>query len=126
MYRWAANALVFPQGDWYGNLRPWDSPKFLKNIMSNSIHWPHWRGRMKVDPEFAVEASKVRSLDLESCASENKEALDAEESDIVKIKFRDAEGEIHEVDGLLGETLMNVGRREKLGNVEGVCDGHLG
>ncbi|TIC10731.1 hypothetical protein E3Q14_02644 [Wallemia mellicola] len=124
-HKWAANALVFPSGDWYGNLRPWDSDKFLTNVVNGAIHWPHWRGRLGYDPAKAVKAAEARSLDLDNGGAEVKEAIHAEESDIVKLRFRDAEGETHVVDALLGETLMNVGRRESLGNVEGVCDGKL-
>ncbi|TIB30165.1 hypothetical protein E3P84_03445 [Wallemia ichthyophaga] len=127
-HKWAANAIVFPQGDWYGNLRPWDSSKFLTNILAGAIHWPHWRGRLGYDPAKAVDAANARSLDLESSCGETKDAMDAlnaNESDIVPLRFRESDGAVHYVDALLGESLMNVGRREGLGNVEGVCDGKL-
>lgn len=106
-------------------MRPWDSSNFLTNILNGAIHWPHWRGRLGYDPAKAVEAASARSLDLESSTGEPKDAIHASESDIVKIRFRDADGAEHNVDALLGESLMNVGRRESLGNVEGVCDGKL-
>lgn len=58
-HAWAANALVYPHGDWYGNLRVTDSKLVLRAAMSPAssvhdledlrerlVHWPRWRGRL--------------------------------------------------------------------------------
>lgn len=56
---WAANALVYPHGDWYGNLRVTDSKLILRaalapassmhdldDLRERLVHWPRWRGRL--------------------------------------------------------------------------------
>lgn len=58
-HAWAANALVYPHGDWYGNLRVTDSKLVLRAALSPAssvhdledmrerlVHWPRWRGRL--------------------------------------------------------------------------------
>ncbi|KAN0064338.1 hypothetical protein ACQY0O_002533 [Thecaphora frezii] len=55
----AANALIYPHGDWYGNLRTTDSKLVLRAALSPAssthdledsrerlVHWPRWRGRL--------------------------------------------------------------------------------
>ncbi|PWN53567.1 Lipoate synthase [Violaceomyces palustris] len=58
-HQWAANALVYPHGDWYANLRVSDSKLVLRSALSPAssfhdlddsrerlVHWPRWRGRL--------------------------------------------------------------------------------
>ncbi|KAI3484822.1 hypothetical protein L1887_51876 [Cichorium endivia] len=58
-HAWAANALVYPHGDWYGNLRTTDSKLVLRAALAPAssahdledmrerlVHWPRWRGRL--------------------------------------------------------------------------------
>lgn len=58
-HAWAANALVYPHGDWYGNLRVTDSKLVLRaalapasskhdleDLRERLVHWPRWRGRL--------------------------------------------------------------------------------
>ncbi|SNX86976.1 related to LIP5 - lipoic acid synthase [Melanopsichium pennsylvanicum] len=58
-HAWAANALVYPHGDWYGNLRTTDSKLILRaalapassvhdleDLRERLVHWPRWRGRL--------------------------------------------------------------------------------
>lgn len=58
-HKWAANALLYPHGDWYGNLRDSDAPLLLRSALAPStsrhdlsdrreklVHWPRWRGRL--------------------------------------------------------------------------------
>jgi ferredoxin len=57
--QWAANAIVQPHGDWYGNLRRFDSPLLLRSALAPAtsfhdvqdrrerlVHWSRWRGRL--------------------------------------------------------------------------------
>ncbi|KAJ3198645.1 hypothetical protein HDU82_001160, partial [Entophlyctis luteolus] len=53
---WAANVIVYPQGDWYGNLG--QSPEKIQSDALNIVEamrtgritmWANWRGRMNVD-----------------------------------------------------------------------------
>lgn len=66
--QWAANAIVQPAGDWYGNLRPTDAPLILRSALApptsfhdledareRLVHWPRWRGRMGPDEQQTVE-----------------------------------------------------------------------
>ncbi|KAG8898645.1 hypothetical protein FRC01_010830, partial [Tulasnella sp. 417] len=56
---WAANVLVYPFGDWFGNVRPRDVPSLLSlftppasspldypSLTSHPLFRAHWRGRM--------------------------------------------------------------------------------
>lgn len=50
-YRWAANLLVYPQGDWYGTVSQSDVPHLLDSVLeikhSNGDQVNQfWRGRM--------------------------------------------------------------------------------
>ncbi|PWN98947.1 hypothetical protein FA09DRAFT_317775 [Tilletiopsis washingtonensis] len=58
-HKWAANAIVQPHGDWYGNLRRFDSPLLLRSALAPAtsfhdvqdrrerlVHWSRWRGRL--------------------------------------------------------------------------------
>lgn len=44
----------------------------------------------------------------------------------VQLRFKTFEGEIKEVEASVGETLLQVGKREGLPAIEGVCGGKLG
>ena len=63
-HKWAANALVYPHGDWYGNLRVTDAPLLLRAALAPSssrydlhdlrerlVLWPRWRGRLGMSAE---------------------------------------------------------------------------
>lgn len=58
-HKWAANAIIYPHGDWYGNLRPLDAGLLLRAAQAPAtarydlnddrekmVHWPRWRGRL--------------------------------------------------------------------------------
>ncbi|KDN51346.1 hypothetical protein K437DRAFT_56357 [Tilletiaria anomala UBC 951] len=58
-HKWAANALVYPHGDWYGNLREYDAALLLRaaqapassmhdlqDMRERMVHWSRWRGRL--------------------------------------------------------------------------------
>jgi len=73
-HKWAANALVFPAGDWLGNLRDHNVPEVLDAILAQHenhtdyVHAPpllphFWRGRMGL--------SKDQQLALLSASSES-------------------------------------------------------
>lgn len=63
-HKYAANALVYPHGDWYGNLRESDTPLLLRAALGvgtsrhdlrdereRLVHWSRWRGRIGVGKE---------------------------------------------------------------------------
>lgn len=63
-HKFAANALVYPHGDWYGNLRLSDTPLLLRSALApstsrhdlkdqreRSVHWPRWRGRLGTEED---------------------------------------------------------------------------
>ncbi len=67
-HKWAASALVYPHGDWYGNLRPWDAPLLLRASQApgssghdlqddreKMVHWSRWRGRLGMSQEKMMQ-----------------------------------------------------------------------
>lgn len=59
----AANVLVFPYGEWLGQLRPKDVPEVLDNIVKQPLSMDltrtplitHWRGRMGLNKEEQLQ-----------------------------------------------------------------------
>lgn len=71
-HKWAANAIIYPHGDWYGNLRPIDAGLLLRAAQAPAtsrydltderekmVHWPRWRGRLGLDH---TEMSKLYDI----------------------------------------------------------------
>ncbi|CEH13243.1 related to lip5-lipoic acid synthase [Ceraceosorus bombacis] len=67
-HKWAANAIVQPSGDWYGNLRNSDAPLVLRSALApptssydfedkreKLVHWSRWRGRQGLSKEQMAE-----------------------------------------------------------------------
>lgn len=61
-HKYAANVLVYPKGEWLGNVKPVDVPEILdKALAGHAIGWDkytapplvsnHWRGRMGLEKE---------------------------------------------------------------------------
>jgi ferredoxin len=86
--------------------------------------WAHWRGRYGLSE--ADQAQVWASVD----ASREDTAMDTRQSEKggeeVGLRFRTFDGELKEVRGTMGESLLEVGKREGLPALEGVCGGNLG
>lgn len=149
-HKWAANALVYPHGDWYGNLRTTDAPYVQMTHISlllraalapasswHDIHdmrerlvvWPRWRGRLGMNAlqqqahRDAWGPSVVFPAHLAPRAREEVQATKTH--DTVALRFRSREGQWFEVEGRLGETLMSVAKRHDLPAIEATCGGEL-
>lgn len=178
LIQWAANALVYPHGDWYGNLRPSDAPLLVRAALapSSSRHdlndlrerlvlWPRWRGRLGMTsleqqehmrtwgPSTVYSAQVVPKPrgDARAAAVPRKElhdapagepasladtptgaaavsthgVLPASTSSTVPLRFHGYDGTWYDVDGYIGETLMEVAKRNDLPGIEATCEGEL-
>ncbi|KAJ1917465.1 hypothetical protein H4219_003208 [Mycoemilia scoparia] len=47
-HKYAANVIVYPEGDWYGNLAPESQTvtKLLSYLKGKDVWWDKWRGRL--------------------------------------------------------------------------------
>lgn len=63
-HRYAATCIVYPQGVWYGNLRPWDAARLVTAHLNEDQLLPEfYRGRLGVSPcQQAAEAEAARVI----------------------------------------------------------------
>ncbi|MBA3534691.1 MAG: sucrase ferredoxin [Ardenticatenales bacterium] len=63
-HRFAATCIVYPQGIWYGNLRPWDAKRLVAEHLVNERLLPEfYRGRLGISPcQQVAEAEAARVL----------------------------------------------------------------
>ncbi|KAI8872647.1 Sucraseferredoxin-like protein, partial [Ramicandelaber brevisporus] len=57
-HKYAAVAVVYPPGDWFGRLTPENAPEFLSNLAGGKTPVDHWRGRVGLDKHEMVAMSK--------------------------------------------------------------------
>ncbi|CAE7195139.1 unnamed protein product [Rhizoctonia solani] len=131
-HKWAGNVIVFPLGDWYGNLRPEDVPRFVEHITGpDRIEpwWAHWRGRMGLtkDIQGALHNAAIYSEQAEkpNTFSLAPRRRDQPDRPIHTIKFISWEGKEIDVQASEGENLMQVAKGADLEGVEGTCGGNL-
>lgn len=156
-HKWAANALIYPHGDWYGNLRPSDTPLLLRAALapSSSKHdlddlrerlvvWPRWRGRLGMKKLVQQEHMSVwgppliHTAQLTPRARGTPASAPAPEAAVPKasatsdapgtpvpLRFHGHDGKWYDVDGLIGESLMETAKRHDLPGIEATCGGEL-
>lgn len=143
-HKWAANALVYPHGDWYGNLRVTDAPLLLRaalapassrydldDLRERLVLWPRWRGRLGMKSLEMHEHMGLWGPPVVYTAQITPRARGGDTvrrqniADIVPLRFRTVDGAWHEVEGRLGETLMQVCKRHDLPGIEATCGGNL-
>ncbi|KAG8946673.1 hypothetical protein FRC03_001317 [Tulasnella sp. 419] len=137
-HKFAANVLVYPEGHWYGNLRPSDIPSFVRDhldrtstsegIPPSTLLRKHWRGSMHLSGEEQVRqyemATKSDSASVTS--SEPVSSFNPRGGDEVIITYTSHDGKAkHPVIAKIGESLMEVATRAQLEGIEGVCEGKL-
>ena len=139
-HKWAANALVYPHGDWYGNLRTSDAPLLLRaalapassrhdldDLRERLVLWPRWRGRLGLTQAEQREHMNewgppvVYTAHITPRARGGPSAAPSQ----VPLRFRSYAGEWFEVMGTIGESLMEVARRHDLPSIEATCGGSL-
>lgn len=58
-HRFAGNVLLYPGGDWYGNVTPQDVPEIVeRHILGQKILWRLWRGRMGLSLEQQLDLAQ--------------------------------------------------------------------
>ncbi|KAJ1305301.1 hypothetical protein OPQ81_000324 [Rhizoctonia solani] len=131
-HKWAGNVIVFPSGDWYGNLRPDDVPQLVEHITGpDRIEpwWDHWRGRMGLtkDIQSALHNAAMHSEQSEKPDTFSLTPIRRGQSDrpIHTIKFVSWEGTEINVQASEGKNLMQVAKDADLEGVEGICGGNL-
>lgn len=151
-HKWAANALVYPHGDWYGNLRNWDAPLLLRAAQAPAssihdlqddrekmVHWSRWRGRLGMPADKMMQhyehwgppltqaavitpAKRVGESRAPSAATSAERAPSPSSAEL-PLRFRSYEGEWFDVMGKEGETLKDVAKRHGLPSIEATCGG---
>ncbi|KAF8603663.1 ferredoxin [Ceratobasidium sp. AG-I] len=132
-HKWAGNILVFPLGDWYGNLRPADIPQFLEHITSPDRHepmWTHWRGRMGLSQDMQIALHRAATNPESEVTEDAKFSLAPiartnVDRPIHEIKFISWDGREIIVKAKEGENLMQIAKDAGLESVEGICGGNL-
>lgn len=127
--RWAANVLVYPSGDWFGNIRPKDIPALLKvyadgaSLERTSLFANHWRGRM------GLRQDEQKELHLKATQPAQPPSptpiLQPRDRGSPTVPFLTWEGKIMNVEADEGQTLMEIAKEAGLPSIEGVCDGKL-
>lgn len=112
--------IVFPTGDWYGNLRPEDVPAFLDHITSPDRYepmWSHWRGRMGLSKDVQTGLHHAATA-----AHTSSETTDRPTHPVTFITWNDEETTLQAAEG---QNLMQLAKDAQLEGVEGICDGNL-
>ncbi|QRW20866.1 sucrase/ferredoxin-like domain-containing protein [Rhizoctonia solani] len=131
-HKWAGNVIVFPSGDWYGNLRPEDLPQLVDHITGPDRvepWWAHWRGRMGLtkDMQSALHNAAVYSEHLDKSNTFPFAPIRRGQANrsIHTVKFVSWEGKETTVQASQGKNLMQVAKDASLEGVEGICGGNL-
>ncbi|KAL5633989.1 hypothetical protein ACGC1H_005989 [Rhizoctonia solani] len=131
-HKWAGNVIVFPSGDWYGNLRPEDVPQLVEHITGpDRIEpwWAHWRGRMGLtkDMQNALHNAAMYSEQSETPNAFSFAPVRRGHADrpMHTVKFVSWEGAEISVQASEGKNLMQVAKDADLEGVEGTCGGNL-
>jgi ferredoxin/(2Fe-2S) ferredoxin len=101
-HQYAANAIVYPQNVWYGNLQPQDAPRLLESVDRGDVLEEHYRGKM----------------------NDRLETKPTPLSTSVDITFKRMDGSLVQAQGKVGERLLDVAHKYRL-PLEGVCGGNM-
>lgn len=162
-HKWAACGIVYPHGDWYGNLRTTDTPLLIRaglapsssrhdldDLRERLVVWPRWRGRLGMDQSEQLEhmdawgppiihtanltpqrrqgSSTAESLNATSTFKEQEKSVQAQlnaSPNIVPLRYHSYDGVWYDVEGKIGESLMEVAKKYDLPGIEATCDGGL-
>ncbi|CAO1618972.1 unnamed protein product [Sympodiomycopsis kandeliae] len=149
-HKYAANALVYPHGDWYGNLRETDASLILRSALAISttrhdlndtrerlVHWPRWRGRIGISHEQMQKTwdqwggGVVQSAVLQPIVRrkpEQQSQLQPQGSSqpqpsSYNITFRKHTGELLSTTATLGTNLKDVAKSLSIEEIEATCGG---
>lgn len=117
---------MFPQGDWYGNLRPEHVPEFIQNVIkeqksieTSEFLRKHWRGRMGLQQEQAKDLYGRYS------SADKRALIEEKPSSTKEVGFTTHEGQHIDVPASIGHSLMEIAKSAGLPSIEGVCEGKL-
>ncbi|KAJ1911085.1 hypothetical protein IWQ60_010314, partial [Tieghemiomyces parasiticus] len=64
---YASNVIHYPSGNWYGLLKPRDTPRLLDTLGNSEVLWDHWRGRQGISqPEQLSTYTQFTPATLDS------------------------------------------------------------
>lgn len=110
------------------NLTAEHAPALIKHLLdgrpTNDRMWAHWRGRYGLSEADQAQVWASVAASREDPAVETRQTEKGGKE--VGLRFRTFEGEVREVRGTMGESLLEVGKQEGLPALEGVCGGNLG
>lgn len=108
------------------NLTVEHAPAIIKHVVEgapkSSAMWEHWRGRYG----HTEEEQEALWRSTQPAAQEEPASPAPTLSGTVDLTFQTFEGETRRVKAKFGESLLEIGKREDLPAMEGVCGGHLG
>ncbi|KAG8990790.1 hypothetical protein FRB90_001626, partial [Tulasnella sp. 427] len=129
---WAANVLVYPSGDWFGNVRPKNVPSLLSlfvpapnspldyaSVTAHPLFRTHWRGRM------GLSKDQQTLLYNESLPKDERVIAGEDDGQKYAIPFTTWDGSQIMVDAKPGQNLMEVAKAAGLPSIEGICGGQL-
>lgn len=112
------------------NLSVSHAPSLLSHVLAgrpqHSQMWNHWRGRYGLSE--AQQEEIWRSVDPAAQYHQSSPLTreTEEKAEKVKIRFRTWEEEVRDVEGVVGQSLLELGKANELPSLEGVCGGNLG
>lgn len=124
--RYAANAILMPSMDMLSNLGVEHAPAIIKHLRDgapdSSPMWAHWRGRYG----HTEEEQKAIWQATQKVSAEGTSPAISGSAGMVELVFKTFEGDERRVHAKIGESLLEIAKREDLPAMEGVCGGHLG
>ncbi|KAJ3089453.1 hypothetical protein HK102_006384 [Quaeritorhiza haematococci] len=143
-HKFAGNAIVYPQGHWYGLLKPADASDFVDSLVKNQVLWSHWRGCVGLSPEEqhhkyeqhvakSSDATKRLESVIESWEPSTKRGKEARKTDspdnqragTVRVTFITSDGERHTLFAPPGKLLMSLARENDIDGIEAACGGNV-
>ncbi|KAI8852670.1 Sucrase/ferredoxin-like-domain-containing protein [Chytridium lagenaria] len=133
-HAFAANAIVYPSGDWYGLLTENDVPALLDHLNNNTVYWSKWRGRAGLSKE-----DQIGLFTTSTAQEDDSTGISCRKTINITIVLEDGKEKVLEVP--LGKSLLEVCKDNNIPTVEGmwsiqrmrilkvrftgVCGGHL-
>ena len=120
--RYAPNAITLPTLDLFSCI---PSASILLHPLRR---WAYWRGRYGCTVAQQADLWAQIQSTFPSAAAVSKPADNAVHAEAKRavLRFRTFDGEMREVGGRVGESVLEVGKRGGLEALEGVCGGNLG
>ena len=145
--RWAANAIILPSLDLFSNLDTSHAHTLISHVITgrpkHGSLWTHWRGRYGLSEE--EQGALWAEVNPDRRGQEQGQRLGQGQGDIegrlqvreqveqgqgrvekVVLRFKTWEGQVKDVEASLGEDILQLGLKNRLPAIEGVCGGNLG